>query len=348
MGPRLVTHGALRGLLYREAVRRRSGYLPYSPFAIYLDPSSICNVRCTFCPQSRPEPPGRHLMAWDLFERALRQIAPLRPSRLLLFAFGEATLNPRLPEMVARSVEAGLCIRLYTNALALADEKARALIEAGLQECYFSFDTADRQRYNRTRIGSDFDRVLANIRGMVALRDRLGRRQPRFTLQELVPPSRPGGAAVNSAAYRSLFAGLRVRLKAKALHSFAGQGTAAPAPGPEGPAHCSQLYRRLVVAADGKVHACCLDPYGHNVVGDLGRGDRLADVWNGPGMAALRDRTSRGDVQGLRPCQDCELLARGGRARRSWAKAAAGLILWRLAMALCGPRGRIDAPARPR
>jgi MoaA/NifB/PqqE/SkfB family radical SAM enzyme len=331
MKHRLVTNNALRGLLYREAVRRKATCLPYAPLSVYIDPCNLCNLRCTFCPQSNWGQRERGRMTWDLFERVLSQVVALKPERLMLFCFGESTLHDDLVRMVAAATGAGLRVRIHTNALLLDEAKVRGLVEAGLDECCFSFDTADREHYGRMRIGSDFDRVLGNIRRAVAIRDQMGANRPRFILQELVPYAK-GCKAENSQAYLDLFAERRVEFKAKFMHSFAGQSSEENFAGQqaEGDSHCSQLYRRIVVNFDGKVHACCLDPEGYNIVGDLTAGDSLAEAWNSPAMQLLRRRTNAGNVKGLPPCDGCEMLARRPHASPSPLRRSLASLLWQL------------------
>ena len=331
MSRSLVTSNALRGLLYREAVRRRASRLPYGPFTVYLDPCNACDLRCTFCPQSNWGHRSRGQMSWEMFTRAIDEIIDLKPARLFLFCFGEATLNRRIADMVKVASEGGLKIRLHTNAYGLDEEKARDLVRAGLHEVKFSFDTADAALYNRMRQGSDFDRALANIRRMVAIRDELGLHRPEFYLQELIPFA-GSGPAVNSREYMDLFAGLKVKFRAKYMHSFAGQGREEEFPKERtaGRSHCSQLYRRIVVSYDGKVHACCLDPEGYNIVGDLAAGDSIAGSWNSPAMIELRERTNRGDVADFPPCDKCEMLHREASAEPSLGRRILGGLAWQI------------------
>ena len=77
MSRSLVTSNALRGLLYREAVRRRASRLPYGPFTVYLDPCNACDLRCTFCPQSNWGHRSRGQMSWEMFTRAIDEIIDL-------------------------------------------------------------------------------------------------------------------------------------------------------------------------------------------------------------------------------------------------------------------------------
>lgn len=336
----LITNNALRGPLYREAVRRCATVLPYAPFAIYLDPCNACNLKCTFCAQSNGGSRERGLMKWELYEKAIQEVLELRPSRLFLFCYGEPTLHPDIGRMVKFAVNAGLNVVLDTNAAALTERKMRELIEGGLHVCTVSFDTADREEYNRMRVGSDFDRVLANIHMAVDMRDRLGRRNPRFILQEIVPYAK-GMKPENSQAYRDLFKGYDVVFGVRFMHNYAGQGTEKKFAliQREGVSHCSQLYRRLVVNFDGKIHAYCLDPEGYNIVGDLTQGDTVAGAWNSPQMIKLRECTNKGEVSNVLPCNNCDQLTRLPHPSRSRSSRLLSSLLWQIAEARSWMRG---------
>ena len=164
MSRKLVTNNSLRGALYRHAVRRQAVRLPYSPFTIYIDPCNACNLRCTFCPQSDWGSRQRGQMDFSLFQKVISEVIELKPSRLFLFCFGEATMNKKLPRMIRLASDAGLRVRIHTNAFAMDEELARSLIDSGLSECVFSFDTPDAELYNRLRSGSDFKTAESLVR----------------------------------------------------------------------------------------------------------------------------------------------------------------------------------------
>ena len=331
MSKGLVKSNVLRGLLYRQALRRQAVRLPYSPFTIYIDPCNACDLRCTFCPQSDWGSRERGLMDWPLFEKIMSEVVELRPDRLFLFCFGEATLNKKLPRMIRFASDAGLSVRIHTNAFAMDEELARGLIESGLGECVFSFDTPDAKLYNRLRCGSDFDKALANIRRMIELRGEMGSDTPVFHLQEILEYDPNVKKPDNTKAYTDLFDGLSVKFRAKYMHSFAGQANEERFAKVQesGVSQCSQLHRRIVVNFDGKIHACCLDPEGFNIVGDIQAGDTIAEAWNSPKMMELRRRTNERDVADTPPCNNCDLLIRRPRSKDGWFARTAGALAWR-------------------
>ena len=326
----LVTNHATRRRLTREAMRRGATVLPYSPHVIYVDPSNVCDLRCTFCPQSRWGQRKRGLMSYELFQRILDEVVELKPHRLYLFCYGEALLHKRIFDMIRNATDRGLWVRIHTNAKSLDETKAKQLLESGLTELRFSFDTADRELYNRLRVRSDFDLVVGNIRRFLRLKQEEGREFPAVHVQEIVPFV-PHKLPQNTDAYRELFKGHAVTFDARYMHNFAGGSSESDfeVVESEGQSQCQQIYTRIVVTFDGKMHACCLDAEGHNIIGDLMAEDTIASAWNGPAMQHLRQLTNERQLAGLKPCENCDIL-RADQTRSSFAKTLIGRLYWRI------------------
>ena len=139
----------------------------------------------------------------------------------------------------------------------------------------------------------------------------------------------------NSDAYRRLFAGYDVVFSARYMHNFAGGSAevAFPSLKDEGESQCEQIYTRIVVAFDGQMHACCLDAEGHNIIGDITKGDTIASAWNGTAMQRIRRLTNERRLDDLKPCDNCDMLRR--KDKRPPPRLIEG-ILWRLLQ----PRGQ--------
>jgi len=318
-------------LLRREAERRGATVLPYAPEEIYIDPCNACDLRCTFCPQSNWGSRKRGLMSEELFLKAIEEAASLRPRRINLFCYGESLLHKKISDMVRLATDKGLWVRIHTNAKTLNAEKAKKLIESGLSEIRFSFDTADKEIYNKLRVRSDFDVVLKNIHEFIRIKQELGAGNPVVNLQEMIP-YQPGKAACNTDKYKALFKGCDVNFTARHLHNFAGASKEKEFATHEstGSSPCRQLYKRLVVTFDGKIHACCLDAEGFNIIGDLSKGDTIASSWNSEAMQRLRHLTYTHQLDGLKPCDSCDQL-RQNRKPMSLKKRLLASILWKSA-----------------
>ncbi len=79
-------------------------------------------------------------------------------------------LQPRLVEWVTEAASAGCETGILTNGLLLTREKADELIKAGLDWICVSMDGADKDEYEKIRVGSDFERVCNNLENIAKLR----------------------------------------------------------------------------------------------------------------------------------------------------------------------------------
>ena len=261
----------------------------------------------------------------------MAEVIELKPRRVYLFCYGESLLNKDLPRMIKHGIDAGLRIAVHTNAKSLDEKKAQQLLDAGLSELHFSFDTADKEAYNRMRVRSDFDVVVANIRRFLEMKKAGNYEHPDVYVQELIP-YKPNQAAANTPEYRELFDGYDVTFDARFMHNFAGTSNEDEfaAREAEGESQCTQIYSRIVVTWDGKVHACCLDAFGDNIVGDLAAGDTIASSWNSEAMQRVRRLTNERKLEGLTPCDTCDVIRRKPKPARTGVKRLLAEAVWKI------------------
>ena len=138
--------------------------------ALQIEVTSRCSARCQMCPQ---ECPGGSV-AGD-------RIWPGRPSSTLARAFprvrhvhlqgwGEPLLHPRLLDMVATAKAAGCRVGLTTNGMGLEPDTAKSLLDLGLDLLSISIAGATRETHESIRVGSDFSRILENVREFLSFR----------------------------------------------------------------------------------------------------------------------------------------------------------------------------------
>jgi MoaA/NifB/PqqE/SkfB family radical SAM enzyme len=102
---------------------------------------------------------------WDAIRLHLRDILTVD-----FTGGGEPLLQPFLPQWVADGKAAGCQTGILTNGLVLHKETAQELIAAGLDWICVSMDGADKDQYERIRIGSSFERVCENLADVARLR----------------------------------------------------------------------------------------------------------------------------------------------------------------------------------
>jgi hypothetical protein len=131
-----------------------------------------CNFGCVTCPQARinggREKSFRVMMIQEEFEKviddAYQYRIPGQPLFISLHGSGEPTLNHRLPDMIRYAKTMGRTyVSFFTHGNRLSYKLSRKVIEAGIDEVTVSMIGYDRESYNRSMVGGDFDLVMRNI-----------------------------------------------------------------------------------------------------------------------------------------------------------------------------------------
>lgn len=290
------------------AWRSRAERVPGLPPVMMIEVSSACDMRCPMCPATL-HPSGRRtgLMDVELYRAIMdevgRDLAVMTP-----WNFGEPLLHPRLPEMIEIAKAKGVLVGLNTNALSLDRDRADALIRSGVDSVALSIDGATRETYERFRGEGNFERVCANAAQFVERRRALRSPTPLITLQFIVMRENEHEVpaiqrlaekwGVDKVALKRFTYlednGERFR-PADARLSMSRQTMREP---------CSRLWLSTTILSDGRVTTCCGDLGFDHVMGTLGGGTSVADVWNGEAYRAMRRLAKRG-MQSVAMCRTC-------------------------------------------
>ncbi|MGZ5372616.1 MAG: radical SAM protein [Aeromicrobium sp.] len=112
---------------------------------IDIEITNRCNARCRFCP--RDLTPHEGLMSPDVFDQSLRQaisyrlllgehlsVDALARVNVSLCGLGEPLLNREAARFVGKVRDAGIVCSMSSNGSLLDEERARALVDAGLND----------------------------------------------------------------------------------------------------------------------------------------------------------------------------------------------------------------------
>ncbi|MDR3560916.1 MAG: radical SAM protein [Negativicutes bacterium] len=145
-----------------------------APFVLFIDPSSACNFRCTFCPTGDHElirSTGRYqgVLSFELFKKIIDDLKDFeKPIKVLrLYKDGEPLLNKNFAKMVRYAKDSGHVpyVDTTTNGFYLTHEKSLEIIDCGLDRINISVDglsDADFMRYTKTKV--DFTKFVDNIK----------------------------------------------------------------------------------------------------------------------------------------------------------------------------------------
>lgn len=168
------------GTRYHQNRTQLQDVIPLAtPFILYLDPSSACNLSCSFCPCG-----GAHKELWteekrgsvgimdfDLYKKIIDdcQGFPDKIKVLRLYKEGEPLVNKRLPEMIEYAVKSGKfeSIDFTTNGTLLNPDVNRKLVKAGLSRINISVEALDEKGYQDIcNIALDYNKFVDNIRDL--------------------------------------------------------------------------------------------------------------------------------------------------------------------------------------
>jgi sulfatase maturation enzyme AslB (radical SAM superfamily) len=230
-----------------------------------------------------------------LYTQLIDQCAAGGCRQVHLHNFGEPLLDKQLPERVAYAKQRGIAkVKIFSNGSLLTEDRARALIAAGLDEIKISFDGATREEFEGIRTPLKFDEVVANIRAAVALRDNL-----RSPMQIHVACCSTRDKQATMRTLEQLVDGFSFGK----VHNWADDGFGRRNAGVRKP--CARLWRTFTVLAGGEVALCCLDYDGQQLLGRVDDQTPIAAVWRGAAYRRARRLHLQGRQRELPLCSGC-------------------------------------------
>jgi radical SAM protein with 4Fe4S-binding SPASM domain len=68
---------------------------------------------------------------------------------------------------------------------------------------------------------------------------------------------------------------------------------------------CSQIFKSMMINANGQVVPCCVDFKRINIIGDT-KTENISEIWNGNILNKFRIKHLSGKISEIRPCNSCE------------------------------------------
>jgi MoaA/NifB/PqqE/SkfB family radical SAM enzyme len=119
-------------------------------------------------------------MPFETFTRLLDQFPGLREVQLQ--GMGEPLMHPRFFDMVAFARGRGLRVGINTNLTLLTPARAERCVTSGLSDLSASLDGATAETFEHIRVRARFERVVANLAGLMEAKRRLGGPTPQVRI----------------------------------------------------------------------------------------------------------------------------------------------------------------------
>ena len=268
---------------------------PILPEIVQIESTNICNAKCVFCPRDDMHR-DEGIMDMALFRKIADECAALNITHMRMHNYGEAFADRLLVDKVRYAKSIGIReVGLISNGSLITERAARGMVDAGLDAINISMDAAGKEVFESTRLGLNYDKVVANVERLIRIRNEAGKRRPKLILSFV--------RQNNSAEEQAFIAHWRQKadkIHVTDLHNWAGTlNTESDVNYP-----CYRPWLTFTVLWDGRVSLCCADFDGRTVLGDLNT-STIQEIWNAePYRQARRLHLESG---GPDICRSCDL-----------------------------------------
>jgi radical SAM protein with 4Fe4S-binding SPASM domain len=309
--------GAKAHILSTLSFLQGSAYIMGRPINITIEPTNVCNLKCPVCEtgagilQRR-----RQFMSLKEFQIIIDRIAP-HTNTLLFYFMGEPFMNKHAYAMIRYAKSKGIpFITTCTNGDVVNPER---LVNSGIDEVSFQIGGITQETHEKYRVGSKLDRVLANLKQTISLRERGGlnlrvvcglilmkhNEQEIDRFKSLMSQFGVDEALIVDPCVRTLEQGKEL-LPSDEKHWFYDpeafrQGHLRPRKVPNN--GCPWIYYSMAILVNGDVVPCCRDATGEFVMGNILH-QSLEQIWNGKKFRDFRARLNQnqGNISICRLC----------------------------------------------
>jgi MoaA/NifB/PqqE/SkfB family radical SAM enzyme len=294
-----------------------------TPYVIFIDPSSACNFRCTFCPTGDlplMKQIGRYQGTLKLadFEKLVRDLDAFPdPVKVLrLYKDGEPLVNKYFAEMVAvarSSKKVGL-IDTTTNGALLIPRTSEKIIDAGIDLINISIDGLDAPQLQKfAKVKLDYKIFIDNIRYLHSIKGDC--KIVIKTTAEIIGASRKQEFYDTFGNYcDKIFVentspcwpdfDVEERMGIQITQGLYGNAIVEQTA-------CPYIFYSMSVNSDMQVSACFVDWSRGLIIGDA-RNLTLRDIWNSENMNAHRSAHLDGMRKSHSVCGSCGQISHCG------------------------------------
>lgn len=165
-------------LMHRKEKAHKSTILKSLPISAKISTAEACNLKCIHCGNATDVYRSTHPPYID--GNVLRESIKLIPylSSANLFREGEPFLWKHIFKLLSYTSFAGCWNKIQTNGSLINDEKARLLVESGLQLLDFSIDGCKKETIEKIRKGLKYEDFVFGVDRINYYKEKLNSRTP--------------------------------------------------------------------------------------------------------------------------------------------------------------------------
>ena len=283
-------------------------------YTLIVEPSSKCNLACTFCDLHSGRIDGTDALKGQMteltFSRIVDQLAelPFVLKELQYHGNGEPLMNKNLPAFVQYAKSRGVAKkhRLTTNGTMLTPKNLENIIDAGIDEIHVSLDVSDRSGYAELKGCDLYDKVDANLDYAIAY---LEQSSGCSLFIKYAIPHTDGDYRFTNQIANALIEKYRSRVENSKVIHLRGMPVVTMQDGKkekrrEFNTACEIPFYSLFIKFGGKVSVCCADLFEDLSIGDIHE-STLSDIINGDALRNIRRHHLNSDLKQLPLCLYC-------------------------------------------
>ncbi len=288
------------------------------PVFISLEPSNVCNLHCPECPvgirTERVKPINIDL---DLSEKLINSLSDTL-THIIFYFQGEPFMNPKFLKLVKYAREKNILTSTSTNAQLIESERARQIVESGLDRLIISLDGATQEVYEKYRVGGTLEKALQAVSDIVEWKKKLRKPHPFIEIQFIVMKHNEHQIHDVKTLVKKIKAD-KLTLKSAQIYDFENGNDFIPITdkysryklSDDGKYRlksslknrCKRLWIGAVVNSKGEVLPCCFDKDGKHTFGNLNNTD-FKEIWTGKSRENFRKNILM-DRKQFEMCRNC-------------------------------------------
>jgi radical SAM protein with 4Fe4S-binding SPASM domain len=155
---------------------------PY-PSYIEIEVTTKCNLRCIICEHTFWDEPNRD-MSFEEFKSIIEQFPKLK--WIGLTGIGESFMHKDFLKMLQYVKSKNIIVELYDTFYFIDEKTSRELIKLEIDNFFVSLDAATKETYEKIRVGSDFDRVVNNVKNFIRIKKEMNAFFPELKFHYIV------------------------------------------------------------------------------------------------------------------------------------------------------------------
>ncbi len=276
------------------------------PLNLDIETTTLCNLACPMCERTLKMKNGTFRpvshMSMDFYKRIITEAGKGGVAAIKLNYLGEPLLHPDVVEQVRFAKEQGIIdVMFNTNGTLLTRDTAKAVLDAGIDGIFISFDSPYKESFEKVRVGAKFEEVLQNAKDLYELRNSNPKYKHVFVRSNKVLFPTDSEELVRD--YINLW---KDRADVVGFTSYMDQMNK-KAIGPTPGLYCDQPWQRMLIRQDGLAYPCCADIIQGYCLGDANKMS-IKELWQGEMFRQLREKHSTGKCHEVGVCKVCPYL----------------------------------------